>query len=59
MAEEEELIRTEEDRIIDNIILENTSTFYDDLDFIPARQSLYNSEKVIPDYDDELFQHIQ
>lgn len=50
--------RTEEDRIIDHLIIEGKDDLYSDLDFIPARQSLYNSEKMIPEYDDEVFQQI-
>jgi hypothetical protein len=50
--------RSDEDRIIDHLIREGKDQMYEDLDFIPARQSLYNSEKVIPTYDDEIFQHI-
>lgn len=56
MAEED---RTEEDRIIDNMIIDGIDKLYEDLDFIPARQSLYNSEKMIPEYDDEVFQQIR
>ncbi len=54
-----EEIRNEEDRIIENIVLDGQKALYDDLDFLPARQSLYNSEKSIAEYDDEIFQHIQ
>lgn len=50
--------RTEEERIIDNLVVEGKRKLYEDLDFIPARQSLYNSEKLIPEYDDEVFQQI-
>ena len=56
MAEED---RTEEDRIIDNMVIDGIDKLYEDLDFIPARQSLYNSEKMIPEYDDEVFQQIR
>lgn len=55
----EEEYRSEEDRIIENIVLDGQRALYDDLDFLPARQSLYHSEKAIPEYDDEIFQHIQ
>jgi hypothetical protein len=55
----EEEYRNEEDRIIENLVLDGQKALYDDLDFLPARQSLYNAEKAIPEYDDEIFQHIQ
>lgn len=55
----DEEYRSEEDRIIETILLDGQKAFYDDLDFLPARQSLYNSEKNIAEYDDEIFQHIQ
>jgi fructose-1,6-bisphosphatase len=49
----------EEERIIDSLLLSNSNKLYDDLDFLPTRTSLYLSEKQIPEYDDEVFQHIQ
>ncbi len=55
----EEELRNDEDRIIENLLLEGHNRLYDDLDFLPTRQSLYLSEKQIPEYDDEVFQHIQ
>jgi hypothetical protein len=51
--------RTDEDRIIENLILEGKQALYEDVDFLPSRQSLYNVDNVIPDYDDELFQKIE
>jgi hypothetical protein len=51
--------RTDEDRIIENIILEGENALYEDLDFLPTRQSLYIVENVIPEYDDEISQKIE
>ncbi len=51
--------RNDEDRIIENLLLDGHNRFYEDLDFLPTRQSLYLSEKQIPEYDDEVFQQIQ
>lgn len=51
--------RTDEDRIIENLVLEGRGALYEDVDFLPSRQSLYNVENVIPDYDDNLFQRIE
>lgn len=50
--------RNDEERIIENMLLDGRNTLYEDLDFLPTRQSLYNSEKQIPEYDDEVFQRI-
>jgi hypothetical protein len=51
--------RTDEDRIIESIIVEGNGAMFDDADFLPARQSLYNVENVIPEYDDEASQRIE
>eukprot|EP01031_Cornospumella_fuschlensis_P030520 gene30520-36883_t len=51
--------RSDEERIIENMLIDGHSALYEDLDFLPTRQSLYNSEKMIPEYDDENFQRIQ
>jgi len=50
---ESELFRSEEDKIIETLILEGLRRFFDDADFLPIRQSLYNIENVVPLYDDE------
>lgn len=50
--------RNDEERIIENMLLDGRTALYEDLDFLPTRQSLYNSEKMIPEYDDEVFQRI-
>ena len=51
--------RTDEDRIIESIILEGNQGLFEDVDFLPSRQSLYNVENVVPEYDDEVSQKIQ
>lgn len=50
--------RSDEDRIIESLVLEGRQRLYEDLDFLPTRQSLYQSEKQIPEYDDEVFQSV-
>ena len=55
----EDEIRTDEDRIIDTLIASGTSNLYEDMDFLPLRQSLYFKENVIPEYDDEVSQNIE
>lgn len=49
--------RTEEDKIIEILQIEG-GNFYDDMDFIPGRQSLYDVEDIIPQYDEEIVDHI-
>lgn len=51
--------RNDEERIIENMLIDGHVALYEDLDFLSTRQSLYNSEKMIPEYDDENFQRIQ
>lgn len=43
--------QTEEDRIIELINLEGQNNLYEDTDFIPNRQSLYETDGVVEDYD--------
>lgn len=50
--------RTDEDRIIEVLVIEGTQRQYEDSDFLPVRQSLYNIETVIPSYDGDVFSHI-
>eukprot|EP01035_Chromulina_nebulosa_P020461 gene20461-26549_t len=50
----EVIYHSEEDKIIESLILEGLRRSYDDSDFLPIRQSLYNIENVIPMYDDEI-----
>lgn len=71
-------IRTDEDRIIETLIIEGNDSIYEDLvryssvhviileltltftkDFLPTRQSLYNVENIIPEYDDEVAEIIE
>jgi hypothetical protein len=49
-------MRTDEDRIIETLVIDgkNVVTAYDDVDFLPVRQSLYNVQTVTPEYDDEI-----
>ena len=44
--------KSDEDRIIDALIIEGRNALYEDIDFLPLKQSLYNSEVTIPAYDD-------
>ena len=52
--------RTDEDRIIEALVIDGSSTsnVYDDVDFLPSRQSLYVIQKNTPDYDDETSPYI-
>lgn len=50
--------RTDEDRVIEQLVIEGTSRLYEDSDFMPIRQSLYNVKTVIPDYDLDYAQSI-
>lgn len=51
---------TDEDRIIENLSRDESNMIrhYEDLDFKPMRQTLYNVPTVTPEYDDEIFPHI-
>ena len=51
---------TDEDRIIEDLPRDgaNVIKHYEDLDFLPIRQTLYNVPTVTPDYDDEIFPQI-
>jgi len=49
--------RTEEDKIIEILQIEG-GTLYEDLDFIPGRQSLYDMEDFVPLYDEEIVGNI-
>ena len=51
--------RTDEDRIIEALVVEGKQALYEDVDFLPLRQSLYNVENVVPEYDDEISQNIE
>lgn len=53
-------IRTEEDKIIETLLIDGVSipNTYDDVDFLPVRQSLYNIQTITPEYDDETSPHI-
>ena len=44
--------RTEEDKIIEIIIMEGKNALYEDYDFIPNKQSLYEIESLVPSYDE-------
>jgi hypothetical protein len=54
----EDNVRSEEDKIIESIVVEGANNFFDDNDFLPIRQSLYNVENIVPIYDDEVSQNI-
>ncbi len=51
--------RTDEDRIIEALVVEGKQALYEDIDFLPLRQSLYNVENVVPEYDDEISPSIE
>jgi hypothetical protein len=46
--------RSDEDRIIEVLIIEGQNRQYEDTDFMPVKHSLYLSEKHVPDYDIEV-----
>ncbi len=46
--------RNDEERIIESIVLEGERRLFEDFDFLPIRQSLYNTDHTIPEYDDEV-----
>ena len=48
---DEQVVRTEEDRIIEVLVIEGQNRQYEDCDFMPVKQSLYLSENMIPNYD--------
>ena len=52
MSSEEE--RSDEDRIIEVLIIESQGREYEDQDFMPLKHSLYLSENHVPDYDVEM-----
>ena len=43
--------RSEEDLVIESLVLEGGAAF-DDQDFMPIRQSLYEIESIAPQYDE-------
>ena len=49
--------RTEEDKIIEILQIEGDS-MYEDTDFIPSRQSLYEIEEIVPEYDEDVVNQI-
>ncbi len=48
---------TEEDKIIEILQIEG-GNIYEDMDFIPGRQSLYEDEDNIPTYDEDVVNQI-
>ena len=52
MSQEEE--RSDEDRIIEVLIIESQGREYEDQDFMPLKHSLYISDTHVPDYDVEV-----
>ena len=55
---EYEYERTDEDRVIEIIKIEGNLRVYEDVDFLPIRQSLYEIEDIPPAYDEEIVQNI-
>ena len=52
MLEEED--RSDEDKIIEILKIEGMVRLYEDLDFLPVRQSLYEIEDICPSYDTDV-----
>jgi len=50
--------RTEEDKIIEILQIEGEKCMYEDTDFIPGRQSLYELEEMVPSYDEDVVTQI-
>lgn len=50
--------RTEEDRLIEILEIEGGNQMYEDNDFIPSRQSLYEIEEMVPPYDEDVVSQI-
>jgi hypothetical protein len=46
--------QTEEDQIIELLSMEGSGNLFEDTDFIPNRQSLYDNEGFIPYYDTDV-----
>ena len=51
--------RTDEDRIIESLVIAGVNTVYQDYDFLPVRNSLYNIENFVPEYDEDVGPTIQ
>ena len=51
-------VRTDEDIIIETLIIENERRLYEDVDFLPIRQSLYLIESIPPAYDQNVCDYI-
>ena len=49
---------SDEDRIINNLVVEGNGRFFDDTDFLPIRQSLYTNVSDIPEYDGDTFHRV-
>lgn len=56
--ESTEEFRSDEDKIINNIIIEGNNRQFDDTDFLPIRQSLYTNVAEIPEYDGDTFHRV-
>ena len=46
--------RSEEDKIIEVMVIEGLDKQYEDADFVPSRSSLYENIEVIPYYDEKI-----
>lgn len=51
MENNNEAYRSDEDIIIETIVIESKSRMHEDTDFLPIRQSLYNVTTVVPEWD--------
>jgi hypothetical protein len=51
-------VRTDEDVIIETLVIENERRLYEDIDFLPIRQSLYLIESIPPAYDQNVCDYI-
>ncbi len=55
---EPEEFTSDEDRIINNLVIEGNNRLFDDTDFLPIRQSLYTNVSNIPEYDGDTFHRV-
>ncbi len=51
-------LRSDEDKIVDALVIEDSGRLFDDTDFLPVRNSLYVNPTQIPEYDGDVFHRI-
>jgi hypothetical protein len=52
------LNQSDEERVVSSLKPHNGSKIFDDMDFLPIRQSLYSNPANVPEYDCEVFHRI-